>query len=256
MQRISSHKELQWLQFDLFSDCKKLIHGVFTRRGGKSLAAFHSLNTGFSSGDNREAIVQNRTLIKEALDLSHLDWGYLVHGAEFRFGKIEEDTELEQPTRELADGLLSQISGLGLGITHADCQAAIFYDPFLHALAVVHCGWRGNVQNIYAKTVQAMKRSFGTKAENLLVGISPSLGPEFSEFVNYENEFPGSFINFQTKPFYFNLWELSRWQLEECGVLPHHIEIAGLCTYSSSEDWFSYRRDKVTGRNATIAALH
>ena len=140
-------------------------------------------------------------------------------------------------------------------IKHADCQAAIFYDPVHHAVSCVHAGWRGNVQNIYAHAIAFMAGKFHSQPADILVCISPSLGPHFSEFKNYKTEFPESFWPFQIRPNYFNLWEISRTQLQECGILPHHIEIASICTYANEQDFFSYRRDKVTGRNATVVAL-
>lgn len=145
--------------------------------------------------------------------------------------------------------------GLGLTILHADCQVALFYDPIQHAITVTHCGWRGSVQNIYQESIAAMRSLYGTKAENLLVGISPSLGPSASQFIHYQRELPESFYPFQVKPLYFDFWAISKWQLRECGVLPHHIEIAEICTYSHPEDFFSYRRIKTSGRHATIASL-
>lgn len=144
---------------------------------------------------------------------------------------------------------------VGLMIKHADCQAAIFYDPLHHAVANVHCGWRGNVKNIYREIVEAMGQRYGSRPQDLLVGISPSLGPQASEFRNYIKELPKSFWEFQIKPLYFDLWEISKQQLMGCGILSHHIEIAKICTFSTPEDCFSYRREKRSGRHATIVAL-
>lgn len=150
---------------------------------------------------------------------------------------------------------MTDVKGLGLLITHADCQAAIFYDPVHRALANVHSGWRSSVQNIYLETIHKMRERYGSRPEDLRVGISPSLGPEAAEFRDFKTLFPEPFWSFQTKAEYFNFWEISRWQLISAGVLPHHIEIAGICTYSTPKDWFSYRREPCSGRHGTIAAL-
>jgi polyphenol oxidase len=136
-----------------------------------------------------------------------------------------------------------------------DCQAAILYDPIHRALANVHAGWRGNVQNIYRTAVQKMVHSFGSKPQDLLVGISPSIGPKHAEFKNYKSEFPEEFWEFQVKPTYFDLWQIARHQFESSGVLAHHIQIAEICTFDHPSDYFSYRRDKTTGRHATVAML-
>lgn len=140
-------------------------------------------------------------------------------------------------------------------IKHADCQAAIFFDPVERAVGAVHCGWRGNVQNIYRHTVETFQSQFGSRVENLLVCISPSLGPENAEFINHERELPQEFLSFKQKVCHFDLWAIARWQLEEVGVLPQHIEIANICTFSDAGDFFSFRREKKTGNHGTVVVL-
>jgi YfiH family protein len=140
-------------------------------------------------------------------------------------------------------------------ISHADCQAAIFYDPIQKAIANVHSGWRGNIQNIYASTILKMQQMYGSKPQNLLVCISPSLGPQSAEFTNFQNELPEAFWKFRTPPHHFDFWQISQYQLEESGVLPSHIQIAEIDTLSNPQDYFSYRHSKICGRNATVCAL-
>lgn len=238
---------LTWLTFNLFKEFKGLTHGVFLRHGGVSQGAFASLNFGIWQGDLQENVAANLQLALQALNIpKHFSLAQ-KHGRQVIQAQSEGYSE--------GDGLTTNAPNLGLVINHADCQAAIFYDPIHHALANVHCGWRGNVHNIYQETIDSMKALYGSKTEDIHVGISPSLGPQASEFINFKTELPTSFYSFQFKPAYFDLWEISRWQLIQCGILPQHIEIAGLCTYANPEDFFSYRRLKVSGRHATIAAL-
>jgi polyphenol oxidase len=246
MQR-HTNGSLSWLTFDLFADCPKLSHGVFLRHGGVSTGDFHSLNFGISQGDASENVLENRCRAMEALEISQSCSLWQQHGTQIVSAKPH--------VQEKGDGLTTNSSGLGLSILHADCQAAIFYDPIHHAISNIHAGWRGNVQNIYREAILTMKALYGSKPENLLVAISPSLGPEASEFIHFEKELPSFFLPFQIKPTYFDLWAISHWQLTECGILPHHIEIAEICTYSHPEDFFSYRRMKASGRHATFVAL-
>ena len=89
-------------------------------------------------------------------------------------------------------------------------------------------------------------------------GISPashSLGPDHAEYKNYKQEIPQDLWSFQTKPNYFDFWEISKKQLNGCGISEKNIEISCLCTVCNKNDYFSYRADKKTGRNVTIAAL-
>lgn len=240
---------VEWLEFELLSSVPEVVHGVFLRKGGEGSCA--SLNFGGNTGDREDNIRKNCRKVLEVLGIPHLASPYQVHS-----DRVVHVTGGNFPDREEADGLLTRVAGIGLMIKHADCQAAIFYDTRNKALANVHSGWRGNVKNIYARTVAQMKEEFGTSPKDLLVCISPSLGPSHSEFKHFREELPESFWGFQIRPTYFDLWAIARHQLEECGILSHHIEIASICTYSHPDDFFSYRRDKShIGNNATVAAL-
>lgn len=151
------------------------------------------------------------------------------------------------------DGLMTNQRDVRLKILHADCQAAILFDPQLQCFSTVHSGWRGQVLNIYERAVEAMRETFGTKPENLLVGISPSLGPCCAEFKNFEVELPESFWKFQVKPTYFDLWEVGKAQLIQAGVQLGNIEVANICTCCNSQRLHSYRRDKTKERHLTTA---
>jgi len=242
------HNGLQWLEFELLADCP-VIHGAFTRHGGASSGPLASLNLGRMVGDDPENVKNNWGKVSEALGLPHLLSARLCHGNEVTaIPKLVHDLPL-------SDGISTQIPHMGLMVTQADCQAAILYDPVRHALANVHCGWRGSVQNIYQTAVIHMQKTYGTKAADLLVCITPSLGPDNSEFINYTTELPEHFWDFQVKPYHFDFWNISEWQLKEAGVLAHHIQIAGIDTFANIEDYFSYRRSNICGRQATICAL-
>ena len=242
--------QLHWLEFELLADFPHLIHGVLLRQGGSSLGNFSGLNLSRSVGDRVEHVEANLQSIRSAFSLSILFSTRLTHGADVV--PIDPSTIGRVP---FCDGMMTHYPELALLNTHADCQVAIFYDPIKHVLANVHSGWRGSVKNIYAVTVQQMKTIYGSKPENLLVCISPSLGPQSAEFVNYQQELPQHFWSFQVKPNYFDFWKISEWQLHEAGILPTHLQIACMDTFTNSRDYFSYRRDKITGRQGTFACL-
>lgn len=245
----------EWLAFDLLADCPHVKHAVFLRHGGHSQAPFNSLNASFSVGDQAAAIEQNRALIAKQSKAGLQHWSHIVTGQGCH-GKHISYIEKQSPhVIPQCDGLISSTPGITLMMTHADCQIALFYDPCHHAIANVHAGWRGSVQNIYAETLLHMQKRFGSKPADLLVCISPSLGPDESEFIHYRNELPEKFWTFQIKPTYFDFWSISEYQLQNAGILPHHIEIARLSTHSNAYDFFSYRRDKITGRHATCITL-
>lgn len=251
MQRKKS-KGIEWLEFDLLADIKKLKHGVFLRYGGSSVGPYESLNLSDRVGDNPSHVESNLNEVSGILKCSRLKWSRQCHGIGLNeVSNVECSSEIPE-----GDALASDVPGVGLMIHHADCQAAIFYDPIHHSIANVHSGWRGSVQNIYATCIAFMQKRYKSNPNDILVCISPSLGPENAQFVNYRKELPESFWDFQIKPDYFDFWAISKHQLTQCGVLPGHIEVASICTYGNPHDYFSYRRFQTTGRNATAVVLN
>lgn len=219
---------LDYLTFDLLMDAG-LVHGSFTRQL-----------------DAREEAA--RRAIEEELDIPKLAYAYQVHGTNIvevnGGGKMAD-----------CDAFVLSKPNTAALVNHADCQVAIFYDPVTKIAAAAHAGWRGSVQNIYARVVEYLTTQHACKPENLLVGISPSLGPQAAEFRNYRDELPEHFYKFQVAPTYFDFWAISRSQLEAAGILPNHIEIAKRCTYSEPDIFFSYRRSKEKERLGTVVAL-
>lgn len=236
--------DIEWLEFELLANEPGLKHGVFLRHGGVSPSPYDSLNAGAGTEDALPNIQENLDRIRKALDLPSLVKAKQSHSINI--------VQINTPDqKEECDGLISTQNNIALAIRHADCQAAIFYDRKRRLIANIHCGWRGNVQNIYRHAIDKLQ----SDPKDLLVCISPSLGPDASEFKNFRLELPDSFLPYQFKPTYFNLWEISRDQLLNLGIPSSNIQIASICTYSNPSDFFSYRREKNSGRNATIVAL-
>jgi YfiH family protein len=251
-----SFNGLSYYQFSLFQSVPGLIHGIFSRHGGISQEPFASLNLSFSVGDDRPKVIHNRELVLRTLGLSRVQSLKQVHGKE-TVVVSEDPIHDSSPVPETLSGdiLLTRISGHGLMIKQADCQSLLFYDPKQKAVANIHCGWRGNVNNVIGEAVRQMKTTFGTQPVDLKVGIGPSLGPCCAQFINYRKEIPSKYWTYQSRPYYFDLWRLSRDKLIAGGVLEDNIEIAGICTSCRTNDFFSYRKEKKTGRFATVIAL-
>ncbi len=240
---------IEWMEFELFAPFPELIAAVFLRHGGVSAGVSGALSAG-SNGELKEMIEENHRRIAETLGVDVLRDCFQVHGNDVIFLSEDHDWRLNK-----CDGMITNLIDKALLIKHADCQAAIFFDPVTKTIACVHSGWRGQVKNIFRVTVEKMQTQAGCKADNLLVAISPSLCPAHSEFIHFRNEWPESYWGFQIKPNYFDLWAISRYQLIEAGIRPQHIQFAELCTYCQPEDFFSYRREKPTGNHATVACL-
>ncbi len=245
---------LKYYRFPGLAALPGLVHGVFTRQGGVSRGAFATLNVSFSAGDEVEAVKENRRRLAQALGLAAVAGAGQVHGAAVAF--IREGSLLPPgPEDREADILITDRPGVGLLIKQADCQAVLLYDPRRRVAANVHCGWRGQVQNVLGRAVHTLQEVCGCLPADLYAAIGPGLGPCCAQFVNYRREFPREFWGYQVRPDFFDLWRLSRDQLLAAGLRANRIECANLCTRCRPEDFFSYRRDRLTGRQGTVIAL-
>lgn len=153
------------------------------------------------------------------------------------------------------DALITKQKNIALCIRHADCQAALFYDKYNRVIAIVHAGWKGLVQNVYSKVVNTMRKKFSSNPSDIIVCISPSLGPTVSEYMHHAEVFPKYFYAFQIAPNYFDFWKLATYQLTQVGIRKDNMQVSGICSFSSPDHFFSYRRTKTQKRNASLIAL-
>ncbi len=252
------------LVFDHLEKLPGLIHGVFPRTGGTSSAPYASLNIGLNCGDFLEMVFENRRLMLGTAGLSKAVFLNQVHGTHIQVLKKGMDVSefiwnpetFDTPCPITADGVVTDIPDLGLVIQVADCQAVVLYDPVNRVIANVHSGWRGSVANILAQCTGIMVNEFSCLPENILAGISPSLGPCCSEFVHYRTEIPESLwaYKFQDRPC-FDFWKISRDQLLEQGLKEDNIEQMAVCTVCNTDRFFSYRGEKNTGRFGAVIAM-
>jgi polyphenol oxidase len=137
----------------------------------------------------------------------------------------------------------------------ADCQPVLMVDPVNGVVANVHSGWRGSIQNIIGETVRRMAADFRSRAQDLVCGIGPSLGPCCAEFIHYEDELPEPFWRYRHSANHFDFWQASRDQLTDAGVRNENIHLPGLCTRCNPHLFFSYRGERHTGRFAAVVGL-
>lgn len=246
-----SKDRVQWVEYEVFTGYPHVFAGTFLRHGGASSGAYISLNAGDNVGDHPDAVKVNRELIHKQVQVGQIFYAKQVHGTDII--EISSDN-LSKKTPE-ADGLITREKKIGLAITHADCQAAIFYDPQKEIIGVAHAGWKGICQNIYQAMVDYFCQNFGSKPEELIVAISPSLCPQHFEFKEYKENLPREYWDYQKEKNHFDLRSIAQKQLLDAKIKAQNMEITDTCTYEGTKDYFSYRRDKITGRHATIVAL-
>lgn len=127
----------------------------------------------------------------------------------------------------------------------------LLYSPDKKVVAAIHAGWRGTVKRIAQKTAEVMKNVYGCNPSQMFAGIGPSISQKAFEVGEEvvesfaEAKFPMDLLlwrNPATQKGHIDLWEANRLQLVEAGLDTNHIEIAGICTYTDHEDYFSARR--------------
>jgi YfiH family protein len=277
---VNQKNGVSFLEFPKLSDFSGILHGVFTRKNGKSKGPFQSLNISFGVGDNDQTVLENRKIISQCFNEKDLIFLNQVHGTriivcskEHHFYRVldandcfkDEYSEtldaqidiygFESEHRFEADAIVTDIPGKLLVIQVADCQSVLIYDPVQEVAANVHSGWRGSINNIIGCTLKVMKNSFGCRSRDIVAGIGPSLGPCCAEFVNYKKEIPEALWKYKNDTHHFDFWSISRDQLCEAGVLLENVDLSRMCTKCDLERFFSYRGEGTTGRFAALIGL-
>ena len=142
------------------------------------------------------------------------------------------------------DGMATNEKDLALCVKLADCAGILLYEPETQAIASIHSGWRGTVQNIAKNAVQKLIQEFGAKPENILAYVSPCAGKEKYEV---QSDVAQYFDNFRTQVdethYLIDIKGKIAEQLIQSGLRISNIEISPACTISSAE-FHSFRRDK------------
>ncbi len=139
-------------------------YAVVNRYGGSSDGPFASLNIGLHVGDNRDIVLTNRKVVQRELGLDTLVFARQTHGTEMLVIGAEDLAACADDLggESGCDALLTTLPAVGLAVQHADCQAVLLHDYRHRAVAAVHCGWRGSVQNILAAAVNRMGVEYKT----------------------------------------------------------------------------------------------
>lgn len=255
------------------------VRGFTTLRygAGESLAPFDRFNLGnrvAADGDDPAAVDANRAaLIGVARLPSTPVWLRQVHGtAVFRAGadrdgpitwtgsaSDEGRDQLELLPEPEADAAVTSVPGTVLAILAADCLPVLFCADDASEVGAAHAGWRGLAGGVLEATVAAM----ATSPERLIAWLGPAAGPQHYEvgaevrdaFVSDDSGAENAFI--ATRPDHWNvdLYALARRRLMQAGLAAERICGGGLCTISEPARFYSHRRDRRTGRMASLVWL-
>ncbi len=228
-----------------------IVYASFSRVGGVSLAPYDSLNVSFSVGDDPLLVYENLRIIKDFLGLDSINMVNQIHGN--KVSCVDKANFSIFRTLSDADGLITTLKGQGLLIKHADCQSISLFDPNLGLIANIHCGWRGLAGGIIERTISMFKDK-GSNPSDIFAVISPSLGPCCFEFIGWKELLPIWLQDFVVSSRYLDAWSASEFMLRRCGLLKKRIFNFRICTKCSLLH-FSYRRERISGRLATVIAL-
>lgn len=231
---------------------------ITTRAGGVSLAPYASNNVGLHVGDNPEQVAANRAQLSARLGLQHSpQWLEQIHGVKVINAKTDGVVRT-------ADGSYSNQKGHACLVMTADCLPILLCDKQGTQVAALHCGWRSLAKGICARGLQ----KFSVAPGDILAYLGPAISqPHFEVGVDvleaffnaarnqqHADEIANAFISAQ-RPlhFYADIYALARAELHALGVTA--IYGGGDCTYTDAARFYSFRRDKVTGRMASLIWL-
>jgi hypothetical protein len=232
-----------------------------TRAGGVGRPPYDSFNTATHVGDDPAAVAENRHILRMDLPGEPL-WLNQVHG-----NRVFEWVASPSPggdTPPAADACVTRQTGQVCVVQTADCLPVLFCDEAGSVVAAVHAGWRGLAGGVLEATVRAM----GVAPGGILAWLGAAIGPDAFEVgeevreafvsqhalagVAFRPVLPGT-LDEAPRKWLADLYALARIRLAAVGV--ERVYGGGLCTFKDRERFFSYRREQVTGRMASLIWL-
>lgn len=279
MARINKSAKVPYLEFPPLSDIPFIIHGFSTRLGGVSRGMFSSMNLGSESSpyeDEPEHIKENFIRIADSIGVAPNSLVISDQVHKTRIKVVDENDRgkgfiFPKDYKEI-DGLITNKANVTLVTKYADCVPLFFVDPINKAIGLSHSGWKGTVSRIGQITLEEMEKAFGSKPEDVIVIIGPSICMDCYEVgkdvaSEFKNAFPSKGQNINKLRdstseilknnnrgrYQLNLWEANKRVLIEAGLSDEHIHISGVCTSCNSELLFSHR--KSNGKRGSLAAF-
>jgi hypothetical protein len=243
--------DLRLITSERLSTYSSLLFAMSTRVGGISPEPL-GLNLSFRVRDDPANVVENRKRLFGALGISEAGSAipHQCHSSNVQIvtGPGEYET---------CDGLITDVIGLPLVVTVADCLPIVLFDPVKKVIGLLHAGWRGTTQGIAAEAVGLMVKHFGVAANELIAYLGPSagvccyeVGGDVAQLFSLED------IEQRNDRLYLNLKRSNVDQLISCGLKEDTIEVSPFCTICHPQLFHSHRRDRtLSGRMMAVAGL-
>ena len=248
-------KETPYLEYPLFQKTGIVKSAFSTRLGGVCEGFYSSLNLSFDRGDDPARVLENFKRIGASMGVAVEDMVLSKQTHTTNVRVVTEEDKGKGVIRERdytdVDGVITNVPGICLVTSYADCVPLYFVDPVKKAIGLSHSGWRGTVGKIGKNTVQLMQENFGSKPEDLLAAVGPSVCMdcyEVSEDVigQFKEAFESKywqelFYKKENGKYQLNLWKANELIFLESGILPEHMAITNVCTHCNSKILYSHR---------------
>ena len=250
-----------YLSYPLFENTGIVNHGFSTRLGGVSTGCFSSMNISLTRGDDPEAVKKNRELIAQAIGVEVADFTYTqqTHTTNVKRVYARERGQSFPET----DGMITDVPGICLVTSYADCVPLYFVDPVKKVIGLSHSGWRGTVGKIGKVTVEKMEEEFGCDPADILGAVGPSIcqdcyevsedvadafKEEFGAEISQDDSTSGYswngksiLMNKGNGKYQLDLWGANRLVLLDAGILPEHLAVTNVCTKCNPDLLYSHR---------------
>ena len=234
------------LKARVLSDLPGIHHAFFTREGGVSNGIYASLNGGVGSNDRPESVTENRARMAMALSVAvgRLITAYQVHSPDV----VVAEAPWGESARPRADGIVTRVTGLAIGISTADCGPVLFADSEARIIGAAHAGWRGALTGVLEATITAMEK-LGAKRTRIVAALGPTIRqPNYEVGTDLVDRF--LIADRDNKQFFAPATRAGHAQFDLAGYIAARLKRAGLsevedlghCTYADPARFFSYRR--------------
>lgn len=261
--------DVEYLTFPILDNIPCVSHLFTTRIGGVSEGIYSSLNVSFTRGDKEEAVMENFRRIADVFkvplksfvcsDQTHTTNIRIITKEDMGKGLTKERDYLD------IDGLITNESGIVLSTFYADCVPLYFVDPVKKVIGLSHSGWKGTVGKIGLKTVEKMKEAFGSRPEDIVCAVGPSICKDCYEvsedvvlemkkaFANNEQIMRQIAYPKENGKYLLDLWKANEFILQEAGIKKEHIQITDVCTCHNPDYLFSHRASM--GKRGNLGAF-
>lgn len=264
---LKEKNHVPYIQFKNLSATGIVKHGFSTRKGGVSTDIFSSMNLNFKRGDDPDAVLENYRRMAAALNMRVED---MVLSDQTHTTNVRVITEEDRGKGILkpqdysdVDGMITNVPGIVLVTSYADCVPLYFVDPVRKAIGLSHSGWKGTVGHIGQKTVWKMHEVYGSEPKDIVAAIGPSICQSCYEVSDDVAEaFRANFtadeaadilLDKGNGKYQLDLWKANWYVLTDAGILPEHLSVTDLCTACHPDLLWSHR--KTNGQRGGLSAF-